>query len=351
MSEPHIFRVTLSRSRLVKYLGVILDSQLNWRKHVDVKVRMAHDMLWTCDAMWGLRHKVVHWLYVSVIQLSITFASLVWWPGCQTAGAKKTLSRIQRPACLGITGAICTTTGGLETLSGLPPLDLVIQGEARSAAHHLWSLGCWSYHHTSWGHSSILMQLQRSDPILNTGVDIMKPAFNLQRKYRVSMLTREEWTRGPLTPVVKGLVCFNDGSRTMEVTGAVLYRKSLGRRLRISLKKTCYSFCRLRYMLSWPVFIKFKWMLDQRNMLVLALIVRQLRRPFRLPTQHLHWYDNAKRCWMISLPNTQRHCTGFLDMLGCKETRSPTALQRTVFFRNLSDLSRPRGSLQRTLKR
>jgi hypothetical protein len=48
------------------------------------------------------------------------------------------------------------------------------------------------------------------------------------------------------------------------------------------------QFFRLRYMLSWPVFIKFKWMLDQRNMLVLALIVRQLRRPFRLPTQHLH---------------------------------------------------------------
>jgi len=39
------------------------------------------------------------------------------------------------------------TTGAMEVLVGLPPLDLVIQGEARSAAHHLWSLGCWSYLH------------------------------------------------------------------------------------------------------------------------------------------------------------------------------------------------------------
>jgi len=59
------------------------------------------------------------------------------------ASAKKRLSRVQRLACLGITGAIRTTpTGAVETLTGLPPLDLVIQGEARSAVHHLWSLGC-----------------------------------------------------------------------------------------------------------------------------------------------------------------------------------------------------------------
>jgi len=53
-------------------------------------------------------------------------------------------------------GAICTTpTGAMETLTGLPPLDLVIQGEARSAAHRFWSLECWSYLHPNHGHSCI----------------------------------------------------------------------------------------------------------------------------------------------------------------------------------------------------
>jgi len=46
--------------------------------------------------MWGLRLKVVYWLYVSIIRPSISFASFVWWPGCQMAGAKKSLSRVQR---------------------------------------------------------------------------------------------------------------------------------------------------------------------------------------------------------------------------------------------------------------
>jgi len=49
---------------LVKYLGVILDSWLTWREHVDVKVRKAHNLLWACrrayGVTWGLGPRVVH---------------------------------------------------------------------------------------------------------------------------------------------------------------------------------------------------------------------------------------------------------------------------------------------------
>jgi hypothetical protein len=36
------------------------------------------------------------------------------------------------------------------------------------------------------------------------GVDVIKPVFNLDPKYRVSMLTREEQTRGPGMLWLKG---------------------------------------------------------------------------------------------------------------------------------------------------
>jgi hypothetical protein len=138
------------------------------------------------------------------------------------ASAKKRLSRIQRCACLGITGAIRTTpTGAAEELTSPPALDLVIQCEVRSAARCLWSLECWSYLHPSRGHSSILTWLQKSDPTFNLGVDIMGPVFNLEPKYRVTVLTREEYTRGRGTPpVVKGLFWFMVGSRIVEGTRA-----------------------------------------------------------------------------------------------------------------------------------
>jgi hypothetical protein len=82
----------------VKYLGVILDAQLTWREHMDTKVRKARNLLWACKracgVRWGLRPRVVHWLYVSIVRPSITFVSLVWWPGCETASAKQQLSKV-----------------------------------------------------------------------------------------------------------------------------------------------------------------------------------------------------------------------------------------------------------------
>ena len=45
-SLNHIFLGYNSMS--VKYLGVVLDSRLTWREHVDVKARKAHNLLWPC---------------------------------------------------------------------------------------------------------------------------------------------------------------------------------------------------------------------------------------------------------------------------------------------------------------
>jgi len=63
----------------------------------------------------------------------------------------------------------------------------------------------------------------------------MRPAFNFEPKYSVITLTREDWTKGTGTPVVKGLVWFTDGSKMKEGSGAGVYGKSMGRRLSFSL--------------------------------------------------------------------------------------------------------------------
>jgi hypothetical protein len=194
------------------YLGVTLDSRLTWKEHIETKARKDQNLTWACkrsfSAWWDLGPNVVHWLYVAIVRPTITFASVIWWPGCQTASTKKKLSKVQRLACLGITGALRTTpTGAMEVLVGLPPLDLVIQGEARSIAHRLWSLRCWFYLHLKHGHSCILTRLQKSDPIFNMRVDFMRPVLNIESRYRVTMLTREEWASCPGTPpMVKSLI-------------------------------------------------------------------------------------------------------------------------------------------------
>jgi hypothetical protein len=68
------------------------------------------------------------------------------------------------------------------------------------------------------------------------GVGVMRPAFNLESEYRVTVLTREDWTKGTCAPsAVKGLVWFTDGSKVRERTGAGVYGQSVGRRLSFSL--------------------------------------------------------------------------------------------------------------------
>jgi len=56
--EPHLFGKTLQCSMSVKYLGVILDSRLTWKEHVDAKVKKAQNLTWACrracGVTWGL---------------------------------------------------------------------------------------------------------------------------------------------------------------------------------------------------------------------------------------------------------------------------------------------------------
>lgn len=123
--EPLFFRVTLHHSTSVKYIGLVLDSWLRWRKHVNITVKKTHNSLWACRRTFcviqDLWPEIVYWLHLSIIQPSITFASL-WWPGWKTASAKKKLRRIQRLVCLGIMGYMHTIpTGAMEALTCLPP--------------------------------------------------------------------------------------------------------------------------------------------------------------------------------------------------------------------------------------
>ena len=59
----------------------------------------------------------------------------------------------------------------------------------------------------------------------------MRPAYNFEPQYWVTMLTRRDWTKATgAPPAVKVLVWFTDGPKTREGTGAGVYGKSVGRR-------------------------------------------------------------------------------------------------------------------------
>jgi hypothetical protein len=70
-------------------------------------------------------------------------------------------------------------------------------------------------------------------------VNVMSLAFNTEPKYKVTMLTREEGTRGPGTPpVVKGLAWFTDGSKMKEESLWAF----CGKKAQYLCRKVCYTF-------------------------------------------------------------------------------------------------------------
>lgn len=78
----------------------------------------------------------------------------------------------------------------------------------------------------------------------------MRPAFNLDPECRVTMLTREDWTKEKAaSPAFKGLVCFKVGCRVREGTGAGFYGKSVGK-ISGFHRHICNIFFRQRYLLS-----------------------------------------------------------------------------------------------------
>jgi len=56
----------------------------------------------------------------------LTYSSMVWWPRVKNV-SRIEISKIQRLACLAITGAMKKTlTAAIEVLLGLPPLHVMI---------------------------------------------------------------------------------------------------------------------------------------------------------------------------------------------------------------------------------
>jgi len=182
------------------------------------------------------------------------------------------------------------------------------------------------------------MQLKRSDPEFNMGVDVMRPAFNLEPHYRVTLLTIEEWTRRPGTPpVVRVLVWSSDGSRMMEGTKAGVCGRSLRRRLSISVGKHATVFLTVVYAILARVYEiqmntrpeKYVGICTDSQAALKAL---QSAKTTSLLVQQCHKALNDISTQHTVMP------FGFLDILWYKEMKLPTSSQEMVLFQSMLDL-------------
>lgn len=103
-----------------------MDKELNWEAQLYKVTNRAYRALWSCRGTFGktsrLKQWVMHWIYNTVVTPIMTYAAMNWWPRVKYETCQAKLSKLQRLACLGITGAMGTVpTTAIEILLRLPP--------------------------------------------------------------------------------------------------------------------------------------------------------------------------------------------------------------------------------------
>lgn len=229
----------LQLSSEVKYLGLLLDTKLNFTTHLEKITIKATRALWACRQMtgktWGLKPGMILWMYTKVVLPTITYGSLIWWHKARKKESIAKLSKLQRLACLSITGAMSTTpTAAMETLLGLPPLHLVVESEALSAAYRLRINGHGNTCPRAGYHTEIFKQIHEHD-VLTMPSDKIQTIQIFHKPYRVTIPMEGVEKMKEKIDKQDGTIWYTDGSKTEKSTGVGVANMETGYALSINL--------------------------------------------------------------------------------------------------------------------
>jgi ribonuclease HI len=169
-----------------------------------------------------MKPKMIHWSYMAIIRPIISYAALVWWPKTKQKAAQALLLKIQRLACLSITGAMKTCpTAAMEALLDLLPLHLQLKKEALLSAIRLHRTEKWKPGNLV-GHLEIMEDLYESLATKEMS-DFMVKKLDLDKTFKVVLTDRNQGN--PNRPINEGkyLTWYTDGSKTKKGVGVGVF--------------------------------------------------------------------------------------------------------------------------------
>lgn len=180
--------------------------------------------LWTCSSYcgrnWGINPRVMNQMYRMVVRPIITYAAWIWWAKVEQKKAAAKLNKIQRLACLLITGAMRSApTGALEALIGLTPIQIHIKEvAAKSALRHV----ILDKNSKTTGHMSIVKEIPHWER-LRYCTDIGAAIQDFDKPFEITILGRNEWSMDKLRLDIGTITWYTDGSKMDSGTGSGIY--------------------------------------------------------------------------------------------------------------------------------
>jgi hypothetical protein len=156
----------------------------------------------------------MYWIDTAVV----TYPATIWWPRVKLKASQAELSKLQRMACLGITGAMRTVpTSAMEALLGNPPpqLHLQVEVEARVGNYRLRCNHQWKPKSEGFGHAYMIQDMEK-EPILQMGADKMILKYVYDKPFTIRFQDRSEWKEG-FQPGRKGGLIWYTQTKALEL--------------------------------------------------------------------------------------------------------------------------------------
>lgn len=211
--------------REVKYLGVTLDSHLNFNQHVAEVTTKATRAMLLCRRLagksWGCSPKIMRQLYLTMVRPIILYGCAVWAGGSITETRRNILTKVQRLACVSITGARRSCpTAAMEVILDLPPLHIAVVTSARLAILRIASSSVTRSGRAKERDSSSLATCAYA---LELPRDRVPPVFCPERRFEVVLSNKRDFCETTVSLKDHTIKWYTDGSKISCGTGAGVY--------------------------------------------------------------------------------------------------------------------------------
>ncbi|MCP4492161.1 MAG: hypothetical protein GY820_33365, partial [Gammaproteobacteria bacterium] len=230
--------IPIELSPTAKFLGVTLDSKLNFNEHITKITNKATASLMQCKKAvgptWGLTPKTCKWLYSIVIRPILTYCVSIWIRATHTQHNAKKIERVQALALRIMSGAMPSTPfNALNHITDTINIIPYLRGEAAKGAARLQGYGDWTLEKrpfckgTIKAHTTINNNFLDTLPIPKTTPrDLTKPCMRLESKFKIdnpnnNIIEYRETLEKLIGDTPHDTIsCYTDGSRTESGSGA-----------------------------------------------------------------------------------------------------------------------------------